>query len=240
MLPGHTGVIAAMPEEASALIDAMHERAIVEHYGRRDFFCVEHDRAKITLVVSRVGKVSAAATAAELIIRFGVDRVIVTGVAGGLGEGVAVGDVVVATSLLHHDLDATPIWPPRVVPLLEVERFHADDDLSGRLYESASRYTAAHGRRTHRGAVVTGDQFITDAASAARIRGEIPDAAAVEMEGAAVAQVCFEQGVPCAVVRVISDRADDDAAADYGRSLEAFAAEYARGIVGPLLGAGAG
>ncbi|MEM0983213.1 MAG: 5'-methylthioadenosine/adenosylhomocysteine nucleosidase [Planctomycetota bacterium] len=231
------GVIAAMPEEAEALFEHLDAHGDRVYHGKRDFLIAHRGSTEIIVVVSRVGKVSAAATAAELIVRFGVDELIVTGVAGGIGPGVEVGDVVVATELIHHDLDARPIWPRHVVPLLEVARFTADARLSAELEHAAREFLGDRSpkRNVHKGLVATGDVFVSSSEMAAPIRGALPDALCVEMEGAAVAQVAFEQGVPVGVVRAISDRADDDTESEYTASLAAFAAEYTLGICLPLI-----
>src|SRR5690606_29689871 len=135
-------------------------------------------------------------TATALIERFRVDRIVFTGVAGGLARGVARGDVVVAESFLQHDLDASPIFPRYEVPLYATSRFATDAALTARL-EAAAR-TALHGTRVHRGLVVSGDRFVSSAAESQALQAALPDALAVEMEGAAFAQVCHDYGVPFA------------------------------------------
>lgn len=235
---GHRlGVIAAMHEEAEALFARLDARGERVHSGRRDFLVAHTARREVVVVVSRVGKVSAAATAAELIVGFGVDELLVTGVAGGIGAGVGIGDVVVADELVQHDLDARPLWPRHVVPLLEMARFSADPRLAGELEASARSFLERRGggHRVHRGLVATGDRFIGSEASLREVRAIVPDALCVEMEGAAVAQVAAEHGVPFAVVRAISDRADAESGVRFVDSLAGFAAGYALGIALPLI-----
>ena len=235
---GHRlGVIAAMHEEAEALFERLDARGERVHSGRRDFLLAHTGKREVVVVVSRVGKASAAATAAELIVGFGVDELLVTGVAGGIGAGVGVGDVVVADALMHHDLDARPLWPRHVVPLLELDRFETDRRLADELEASARAFLSRRGdgRSVHRGLVATGDQFIGSAEASGAVRGLLPEALCVEMEGAAVAQVATEHGVPFGVVRAISDRADGDSRGHFVESLAGFAAEYALGVALPLI-----
>ena len=237
-LAARTGVLVAMPEEGRALVDAMRLEDRLEH-GRREFLFGDLWGERTAVVIARCGKVAAATTATELIVRFGVETIICTGVAGGVGEGVAIGDVVVADELVQHDLDPRPLWPRHIVPLLETGSFPVDAPLSDRIAAAASDHAdAGAGGRVHRGLIVSGDQFIHGPAMARAIREALPTTLAVEMEGAAVAQVCYEYGVRCAVFRTISDRADEDAAADFTGSLGAFAASHTLGILSGVLGSG--
>jgi adenosylhomocysteine nucleosidase len=187
----------------------------------------------VVAVLSRIGKVAAATTAAVLIDRFQVDRIVFTGVAGGLATGVARGDVVIAGSFLQHDLDASPIFPKWEVPLYGVERFNTDAALTAQL-EAAVR-SALPGTRVHRGLVVSGDRFVSTTAESATLQSALPDALAVEMEGAAIAQVCHDFGVPFAAVRTVSHRADDEAHGDFVSFIRDVASRHSAAIVEALL-----
>jgi adenosylhomocysteine nucleosidase len=158
-------------------------------------------------------------------------------VAGGLGDGVAIGDVVVARELLQHDLDASPIFPRHEVPGTGCSRFAADAALSDAVAAAVRRSAEVAGHRPtlHEGLIVSGDRFVATAAESVALRRELPDALAVEMEGAALAQVCHAFGVPFAVLRTISDRADDSAAHDFTRFVADVASVYTREIVGDWL-----
>jgi len=225
-------VVAAMREELRAIL---HEAGTDqrERIAGREFHRTRLHAHDAVLVLSGIGKVAAATTTALLLDRFEVDAVLFTGVAGGLGEGVAVGDVVVATELLQHDLDASPIFPRYEVPLTGRSRFAADAAWSERLAAGAR----AAGAVVHRGLVVSGDRFVSTAAESRALRAALPDALAVEMEGAAVAQVCHDFGRPFAVMRTISDRADDSAHLDFARFVADVASEFARKIVGAAMSA---
>jgi len=233
-------IVAAMREELAAVLDLMPDEAAIPAAGR-DFFCGHLHGQEVVVVLSRIGKVAAATTATALIERFGVTALVFTGVAGGLGPGVQVGDVVVADSFLQHDLDASPLFPRWEVPLTGRSRFAAEPALAATLLAACDEVLAAphpglaalglHAPRRHTGLVVSGDRFVSSAAESAALRGALPDALAVEMEGAATAQVCADFGCPLAVLRTVSDRADDQAHVDFGRFVAEVAAGYSRDIV---------
>jgi adenosylhomocysteine nucleosidase len=242
-------IVSALHDELSALLPHMHG-ARTEARGGRSFHRGRLAGQDVTLVLSGIGKVAAAATGALLIERFGARAVLFTGVAGGLSPGVAVGDVVVADALLQHDLDASPLFPRWEVPLTGRSRFPTDGPRSRVLAQAVDQVLAAPhpGRSTfglqaprcHRGLVVSGDRFVSSAPESAALRAALPDALAVEMEGAALAQVCADFGCPLAVLRTVSDRADDPAHVDFGRFVANVAAEYSRDIVRAALAAGFG
>jgi adenosylhomocysteine nucleosidase len=184
----------------------------------------------VVAVLSGIGKVAAAITATLLIDHYQVERMLFLGVAGGLGPGEkvgdVVGDVVVADALLQHDMDASPLFPTHEVPLTGLSRFAADPVFSDAVARGTSAALAGSGAALHRGLIVSGDRFVSTAAESRALRAALPDALAVEMEGAAVAQVCHAFGTPLAVVRSISDRADDTAHVDFG--------QFLREVAGPL------
>jgi adenosylhomocysteine nucleosidase len=227
-------IVSALDAELRALL-ALVDEGQVERIAGRDFHAGTLDGRPVVLALSGVGKVAAAATAALLLDRYEVDAVLFTGVAGGLHAGVQVGDVVVASELLQHDLDASPLFPRFEVPLTGVSRFTTDARWADRLARAAAALPDAP--PVHRGLVVSGDRFIATAAENHALRTLLPDALAVEMEGAAVAQVCADFARPCAVLRVISDRADDDAHVDFLRFVDEVAAMRARDIVRAALAA---
>jgi adenosylhomocysteine nucleosidase len=227
-------LVGAMHEEVAALEPCL-EGMRLERRAGREFRLGRLDGRDVVLVRSGIGKVAAATTAAVLLDGFDVAAVLFTGVAGGLGAGVRVGDIVVADALLQHDMDASPLFPRWEVPLTGCSRFAADVAWTERLVQAcrALALAGAHASqaRVHRGLVVSGDRFVATRAESERLRTLLPDALAVEMEGAAVAQVCRDFGRPCAVVRTISDRADDAAHGDFQRFVREVAAPYSRDIV---------
>lgn len=238
-------IVSAMQEELRALLPLLEEPKRLRLAGR-DFHAGLMHGHPVVLVRSGIGKVAAATTAALLIEAFDAERIVLTGVAGGVGDGVRIGDVVVATELLQHDMDASPLFPRFEVPLTGRTRFLADPPLSAALRaaalhclnHAAERIGEAHladfgidSPLVHEGLVGTGDRFVATAAESAALRRALPDLLAVEMEGAAFAQVCADFERPLAVLRTVSDRADDAAHVDFGRFIAEVASVYTREIV---------
>jgi adenosylhomocysteine nucleosidase len=230
-----TAIVAAMHQELSAVLALLPDEQKQVAAGR-DFWVGHLHGQEVVTVLSRIGKVAAATTATVLIERFRVDRIVFTGVAGGLGRGVLRGDVVVAERFLQHDLDASPIFPRYEVPLYGTDSFATDPALTERLAQAVRQ--ALHGTHVHRGLVVSGDRFVSSAAECRLLQQAQPDALAVEMEGAAFAQVCHDYGVPFAAVRTVSDRADDEAHGDFLRFIEDVASRHSAAIVQAFLRAG--
>ena len=226
-----------MHEELAAVLALMPDehRQVV---GGREFWLGHLHGQPVVAVLSRIGKVAAATTATALIERFGVERIVFTGVAGGLAPGVKVGDVVVADCFLQHDLDASPLFPRHEVPLYGLSRFSADPALSARLVDAVRR--ALPQAPLHRGLLVSGDRFVSTTAESRALQAALPDALAVEMEGAAIAQVCHDYGIPFAAVRTVSDRADDEAHGDFVQFIQDVASRYSAAIVDALLRPGPG
>jgi adenosylhomocysteine nucleosidase len=214
-------VLALLPDEHKTVV------------AGREFWRGHLHGHEVIAVLSRIGKVAAATTATTLIAHFGVRQIVFTGVAGGLGPGVRVGDVVVADTFLQHDLDASPIFPRHEVPLYGRSRFATDAALTQRLVDAARRALPA--AAVHRGLIVSGDRFVSTTSEARALQTELPDALAVEMEGAAIAQVCHDYGVAYAAVRTISDRADDAAHGDFTHFVETVASPHSAAIVRALL-----
>ncbi|MGE4241329.1 5'-methylthioadenosine/adenosylhomocysteine nucleosidase [Ramlibacter sp.] len=229
-----TAIVSAMHEELGAVLALMPDERRQPVAGR-DFYVGHLHGRDVVAVLSRIGKVAAATTATVLIERFGVDRIVFTGVAGGLRHGVERGHVVVADNFLQHDLDATPIFPRYEVPLYGRSRFDTDPALTHRLAGAVRK--ALPGTTLHRGLIASGDRFVSTTAESRALQLALPDALAVEMEGAAVAQVCHDYGVPFAAVRTISDRADDDATGDFLQFIRDVASRHTAAIVEAFLSA---
>jgi adenosylhomocysteine nucleosidase len=227
-----TAIVSAMHEELSAVLALLPDEQ-KQVAGGRDFWVGHLHGQEVVAVLSRIGKVAAATTATALVERFQVDRILFTGVAGGLARGVRRGDVVVADSFLQHDLDASPIFPRYEVPLYGTDRFPTDADLTQQLLAAVG--TALPGTRVHRGMVASGDRFVSSAAESQALQRALPDALAVEMEGAAFAQVCHDYRVPFAAVRTVSDRADDAAHGDFLSFIDEVASRHSAAIVEAFL-----
>lgn len=242
-------IMSAMDGELRSVLAQLDNATPVRVAGR-DFWVGHWHGQPVVAVLSRIGKVAAATTATAMLERFGVARLLFTGVAGGLGPGVRVGDVVVATHFLQHDMDASPLFPRHEVPLYGQSRFAADAPLcaalsasvrdvlaqaSNLLGEATLREFGMTQPRLHTGLVLSGDRFVATTTESQALREVLPDALAVEMECAAVAQVCHDYGVPFAAVRTISDRADDSAHHDFNRFMAAVASRYSEAIVAAYL-----
>lgn len=229
-----TAIVSAMHEELSAVLDLMPDEHKQVAAGRE--FWIGHLHGQdVVAVLSRIGKVAAATTAAVLIERFEVDRIVFTGVAGGLAPGVNRGDVVVADAFMQHDMDASPIFPKYELPLYGLDRFATDARLTADLEAAVQR--ALPGTQLHRGLVASGDRFVSTTAESRALQAALPEALAVEMEGAAIAQVCHDFDIPFAAVRTVSDRADDEAHGDFVSFIRDVASRHSAAIVQALLSA---
>ena len=238
-------LVSALHEELAAVLARLPDERRTQVAGR-DFWVGHWHGHEVVAVLSRIGKVAAAVTATVLIERFQVDGIVFTGTAGGLGPGVRVGDVVVAREFLQHDMDASPLFPRHEVPLSGCARFAADARLTQALGAAAPLALADLVRavpraqwldvdllaaRVHQGLVISGDRFVATGAESAALQRELPEALCVEMEGAAMAQVCHDYGVPLAAVRTISDRADDSAHVDFVRFIRHIASHYSAAVL---------
>jgi adenosylhomocysteine nucleosidase len=233
-------IVSAMHEELRALLPLLRDARLDRRAGR-ECHLGRIDGHDVVLVLCGIGKVAAATTAAVLLDGLDVRALLLTGVAGGLAAGVRVGDMVIAHTLLQHDMDASPLFPRYEVPLTGRSHFPADAAICAALAVGCSQVLcsphaalARHGiaaPRLHSGLVISGDRFVATGAESAALRAALPEALAVEMEGAAVAQVCADFARPFGVVRTVSDRADDAAHVDFARFIAEVAAEFSRDIV---------
>lgn len=177
---------------------------------------------------------------------YGVGAILNIGLAGGIGDHVEVGDIVVADAVLQHDLDRRPLSKRFEVPMTGITHMQADRTISNHLERAAESFFAVdlprlpedvrhHFKlsqaRLHRGLIVSGDEFISKTETVAALRSDLPDALAIEMESGAIGQVCNDYGVPFAVLRIVSDRADNDAHIDFPAFLNAVANFYSHHIL---------
>ena len=209
------GVICAMENEAALLIGALKDRTLTVFSGCT-FYKGSLSGTPAVVVRCGVGKVNAARITQALIDRFEPAGVVNSGIAGGVGEGLHVGDVVIGTGLIQHDVDVTALGYAKG-NLFEGEKtaptvFCSDEKLCDLLKTSAAQ--AAPERGVHGGIIVSGDVFIAKQDTKKELR-ETFGALAAEMEGAAVAHTAHYAGVPFAVLRVVSDLADGTAPASF-------------------------
>ncbi len=227
------GIIGAMASEVESLIAAMTQKETVRGAGS-EFVCGKLAGRDAVVVMCGIGKVCAGAVTQFLIDRFAVDAIVNTGVAGGLDSRLSIGDLVIANDAVQHDFDLTGFGYARGhLPCAgggkdAPTRFTADSELSNRF---ADAFTAAGCvGKVVRGTGVSGDIFVCDPALKASLISDY-GAAAVEMEGAAVAQVCFLNTVPFALVRAISDLAGEEANVSFDTFERTAAEQSARTIL---------
>ena len=245
-------ILSALTDEQRGLIELLAGARKVERAGRT-FWCGALSGLPVVLATSGIGKVAASITTSVLIEAFGVHRVVFTGVAGGVGAGVDVGDVVVGTGFVQHDMDCSPLFPRYEIPLTGESVLPADAALSSSLLQAchAAELQRLDGHahapaalpdllvKVHAGLIASGDRFVSKAGEAhallAALAQEGHHPLAVEMECAAVAQVCGNYQIPFAAVRTISDRADAQAHGDFQAFVTQVASVYTQRIIGKLL-----
>ena len=206
--------------------------------GPRTFLSASHNGLELTLVPSRIGKVAAAVTSTLLIHEYEVDAILFTGVAGAADPKVRIGDIVVADTLVQHDIDLKGVlgYHRFDIPLLNKREMQCDPRLvtiakqaataalSSHEYSDGVRTFTPHRAELHTGTIASGDTFVCDNAERDSLTAAIPGLRCVEMEGASMAQVCVEHNVPFVVARVISDVASHEAHIDFGAFITQAAA----------------
>jgi adenosylhomocysteine nucleosidase len=244
------GILAPMPEEIDLIIENMQIESVYES-GRRQFYKGTLHNKECVVALSRIGKVASSVTAAVMIERFGIDYLLVAGVAGAVSPQLRLGDIVVATEAMQHDLDARPIWPQFEAPLLDKGFFPCDRLLVDKALRSCNDFLqndfhqyihtdeinafALHKPMVYSGQICCGDQFIRSTEQLHKIRTELPEVLCVEMEGGAVGQICYEYGIPYIIVRTISDSADDHAPIDFTRYIQKVSRYYTLGVVSKVM-----
>ncbi|QLB20760.1 5'-methylthioadenosine/S-adenosylhomocysteine nucleosidase [Vespertiliibacter pulmonis] len=197
------GIIGAMAQEVEILRSYMQEPKVTEIAG-----CTIYEgrinNTEVALLQSGIGKV-AAAVGTTLLLQLAKPNIVInTGSAGGLDASLEVGDIVISTEVRHHDVDVTafgyekgqlPANPPAFLP-------------DEQLVEVALKESQKMGLNAVSGLICSGDLFVNGAEMIGKIRSDFPNVVAVEMEAAAIAQVCHAFGVPFVVIRAISDVAD--------------------------------
>ena len=206
------GIIGAMEDEVAALKDAMEVRETIEKASM--IFCRGVLGGKDVVVVrSGIGKVNAGICAQILVDRFNVDILINTGIAGSLDAKIDIGDMVISTDALHHDMDASEFGDPLgQVPRMDVLSFPADECLVKKAVQASKKSNPDI--HTFTGRIASGDQFIASREVKERIVQNFHPLC-VEMEGAGIAQAAYLNHVSYVIIRAISDKADNSAHVDY-------------------------
>lgn len=212
-------IIGAMEEEVTILRDKI-KNSSVETIAGCEYTTGEMDGANVILLRSGIGKVNAAMSTTILLDRFKPDYVINTGSAGGLNPELNVGDVVISTELRHHDVDATAFgYEYGQVPQMPAA-YIADKKLVTIAEECAKD---SGDIQVERGLIATGDSFMSDPVRVEQVRQKFEDLQAVEMEAAAIAQVCHQFNIPFVVIRSLSDIAGKESDVSFDKFLETAA-----------------
>ena len=227
------GIIGAMDKEVNDLKALMNESSVtVKTVAGMEFWSGNLEGHEVVLVRSGIGKVNAAVASSILADSFKVRAIINTGIAGSLDADIDIGDIVLATDALEHDMDVTGLGYERgVVPDQEISIYKADDELRKAAKEVCEKVNPDI--KVFEGRVISGDQFIS--------RKDVKDdlvntfkGMCTEMEGAAIAHTCWLYNIPYLVIRSISDKADDSADMDYP-SFQKKAIEHSVKLVAGLM-----
>ena len=205
------GIIGAMACEVEALKGKMENVTVGSHAGS-EYFEGTLEGLPAVVVQCGVGKVNAAMCAQILCSVYGVTHLVNTGIAGSLCAELDIGDLVVSRDAMYHDFEVTAFgYPHGKVPGMDVVSFPADETLVGYAYAAAEAVNPGH---TKIGRVASGDQFVAVKEVKERIIANT-QGLCTEMEGAAIAQTAYRNGIPFVILRAISDKADDSAEMDY-------------------------
>lgn len=225
------GIIGAMEVEVSSLKEKM-ENVKITKKASMDFYEGVLFGKKAVVVRSGIGKVNAAVCTQILADVFHVDAIINTGIAGSLNKEINIGDIVLATDVVHHDMDAQGFgYPKGQIPQMQEFSFPADAELRSLAEKICNEVNPEV--QVFQGRIVSGDQFISDK----KVKDEIVHnfgGFAVEMEGAAIGQAAYLNGIPFLIIRAISDKADGSATMDYPE-FEAAAAAHSINLTSEFL-----
>lgn len=206
------GIIGAMEVEVAILKEKMEDVRIIKK-ASMDFYEGILAGKKVVVARSGIGKVNAGICAQILADVFSVDAIINTGIAGSLNKNINIGDIVLSTDVVQHDMDATGFgYRKGQIPQMPVFFFNADDNLRRLAAEVCKEVNPDI--QVFEGRIASGDQFVCDQDVKNRIVSEF-SAYATEMEGAAIGQAAYLNEIPFLVVRAISDKADGSAQMDY-------------------------
>ena len=206
------GIIGAMEDEVAELKKSMEIEEVVSA-ASLSFFRGKLSGKEVVVVRSGIGKVNAAVCAQILVDRFGVDVIINTGIAGSLDAAIDIGDIVISTDAVEHDMDASTFGDPvGQIPQMDTFSFPADEKLVKLAKEVNEK--ANPDIRTWTGRIVSGDQFVSSSEKKEQLIS-LFDAKCTEMEGAAIAHTAYLNKISCVIIRAISDKADNSASVDY-------------------------
>jgi len=223
------GIMGAIEEEINEIKPLIKGIKQISSSGRV-YYTGTINNTEVVLSSSRWGKVASATTATTLILKFNITHLIFTGVAGAVNPELNIGDIVISDKLYQHDMDSRPLYEHHEVPLTKKIFFDADANMIEKAklsFEPLSNHLNKNLTAQQKqqfgigkpkcmvGTIASGDQFIRSSESTTALLAVRPNTLAVEMEGAAVAQVCHDHSIPFVVIRTISDRADHQAHIDF-------------------------
>jgi len=227
-----TGLIGAMKEEILLLKEDI-KNLKTEQFGSRQFYSGTINNQELVMCLSGWGKVAAASTATTLINHYQVDQLVFVGLAGSVQSHLDIGDIVVANKLIQHDVDLSRLdgFPTVESPFWKTFEFDVFPDSGAKAIQAVDKFLLnlrkgdypnvhdSYNPSVYVGAIGTGDQFIASKEGKVRITERFPQILCTEMEGAAIAQVSADYKVPCTVIRVISDKADEEAHSSFAKFL---------------------
>ena len=246
------GIMSAMHEELNRIVTLLSD-STEEKVGHKRVYLGKLNNKKVVIVFSGWGKVAAASTTTMLIERYAITHLIFTGVAGGIQPQLNIGDIVIGTSFVQHDMDCAGVLGIKrfEIPLLSLTEIPSTDALQLKSKQAAKDYLDSdlvadvekevlknlhiNHPIIHCGFIASGDQFISSHDKLQALRQALPNVLAVEMEGAAVAQVAYEYDLPFIVIRVISDKADNESLIDFPQFIEEVASHFTAGIISRLV-----
>jgi adenosylhomocysteine nucleosidase len=223
------GIIGAMPEEIKDIVALLENRKKLQ-VGIRNYYLGTINEIEAVVVMSRIGKVSAASAAATLIHKFNVSEIVFTGCAGALNPSIKIGDIVIGKRFIQHDIDDTMLLPrDGNIPMLggiflesDSKQIKTAEAAINKMLDDKSIFSAADFKQMHIklpslfiGDIASGDIFVCKDEQKRALTYKLPSVLCVEMEGACVAQVCYEHNMPFTVIRVISDAADNKSIIDF-------------------------
>jgi adenosylhomocysteine nucleosidase len=252
MLNKITGIMGAMSEEISGIANLLTDKEEFQ-FGMRTYVVGKLNGVKTIVTFSRWGKVAAAATAATLILKFNVTEIIFTGVAGAISPELNVGDIVIGKRLIQHDLDARPLMEAFEIPLLGIKYIDTQpeqleiatkavndlitsENLFSVITESELQQFGIVKPKLVIGDIASGDKFFASTEEKNALLDKLPNILCVEMEGAAVAQICYEYNIPFTILRTISDVADEKSPVDFPAFVKKVSSKYSVGIIGNIFG----
>jgi len=236
-------IISAMQEEIQTLLNELKNTKVTE-IGMRKYYTGTLFDKNVVLAFSRWGKVASAVTTTQLINDYNPTEIIFTGVAGAIKSELNIGDIVIGKNLYQYDVDCSPIFKKFEIPILKKKYFETSN--SNKLIDATNLFLDDYEKYINHndikkfeitnpkmiyGDIATGDQFISERNKVKEINEQLPTVTCVEMEGAAVAQVCYEYDIPFSIIRIISDKANDNATIDFPKFAKSVASNYALGIL---------